>query len=291
MRQQPNFTLTLFLLSVLFIGKVAFSQETPKNDHLITLGFNWGIADQHLLNLSNNTWNKYTPSFVIPADSLNFSHGNYLGYGINSIVQGSIHFSYHTKLLDSKRIRSSVGIVFGGGSNFQSNQNWYRSETIRLDTLTSSQTGEQFFVDSTSEHSIGRTFVSDEFTIGLSQHFQTDPTRRFSLHLSFIAQYGFSINSKMTTYERTWSNSSSYDKDYYSDYHQEVLTMDRVPSAHSLSILIPLEISVQPWKNTKKMQGISIGLSVRPNVKLLKIDDQRTTLTGMLYGVSLRYSI
>lgn len=292
MVSQQKVVFLIKLIVLLFINSTTFAQESPKTDRKITLGFNYGYGDANSMNLSDQLWEKYTPTFVIPTDSLYSQPSNMMNYGITSFMQGTVHFSYRNRLLDSKKIRSSIGIVFGSGSTNNANQNWNKSESFRLDTLTSSQTGEQFFIDSISNRSIGRRIESNEFVIGLSQHFQTDPTRRFSLHLSFIAQYGFSINTRAYTSDYTWSYSSSYNMiNDFGYYQNEQLAIENVPLFHSFSILMPLEVSIQPWKNSKKLQGISIGLSARPTLKLLKIDDQRASLTGISYGLSFRYAI
>lgn len=288
-------------LSLTAISSKAHTQETEPDNRIVEVGILSGFGNTYSTGLSNETWYKHTPDFVIPADSLGYQQGNYPLYSynepatilsINSYVLGSVHVSYRNPFLDAKKIRSSLGIVFGSGIGYRSDQNWTKTEITTIDILTSSQTGQQYTVDSTHYQTIGRSYTANEFMIGVSHFFQTDPLRRFSLYLGISASYGFSVNSRLYTYE---NNSSSVEPSLgstnpYENEFQRTEVAD-APKAHSIALQIPLELSFRPWKNGKALQGLAFALSVRPTFKHFVIADQKANAVSSWYGLTMRLTI
>lgn len=288
-------------LSLTAISSAAYAQETGPDNRVVEIGILTGFGNTYSTGLSNETWNKYTPDFVIPADSLGYQQNSYSMYSygepatilsINSYVLGSVHVSYRNAFLDAKKIRSSLGIVFGSGIGYQSDQNWTKSETLTVDILTSSQTGQQFTVDSTYNHAIGRSYMANEFMFGVSHFFQTDPLRRFSLYLGMSASYGFSVNSRLYTYESNWSSvePSLGSTNSYENEFQRTEVAD-APKSHSIALQIPVELSYRPWKNGKALQGLSVALSFRPTFKHFVIADKKANAASSWFGLTLRLTI
>lgn len=274
------------------------AQETKPENRSVEIALTTGYSDSYWASISNTTWNKYAPDFAIPADSSGYMQGNSSGYpygnpySISSYVLGSVHVSYKNAFLDAKKIRSSVGLVFGSGIGYRSDQSWTKSESFTIDTLTSSQTGEQYTVDSTYAQGMGRSYEANDFMIGVSHFFQTNPMRRFSLHLGITASYGFSVNARMSTYQYDWSSVTPTlgvnDSDESTYYRTEITD---APKSHSLTLQLPVELSFRPWKNGKMLQGLSLALAYRPTLKHFVIADQKATNISSWLGMTLRFTI
>ncbi|MES2555140.1 MAG: hypothetical protein V4604_03265 [Bacteroidota bacterium] len=283
------------------ISSNTYSQGTEPNNRIVEIAISTGFANPYSAGISDETWNKYTPDFVIPADSLNFQQNSYSMYSFsepatilatNSYVLGSVHVSYRNAFLDAKKIRSSLGIVFGSGIGYESNQNWTRTEIITIDTLTSSQTGQQYTVDSTHYQTIGRSYSANEFMFGVSHFFQTDPLRRFSLYVGVSANVGFSVNSRLYTYESNWSTvDPSLESTNQGENELDQKEIADAPKSHSVALQIPLELSFRPWKNGKTLQGLAFGITVRPTFKHFVIADQKANRASSWYGVTMRLAI
>ncbi|MDH4473550.1 MAG: hypothetical protein QE487_13155 [Fluviicola sp.] len=283
------------LVAICFNGQ---AQETKPENRSVEIALTTGFGDSYWASLSDATWNKYTPDFVIPTDSSGYLQGFSTGYPygnpytVSSYLLGSVHVSYKNAFLDAKKIRSSVGLVFGSGIGYRSDQSWTKSESFTIDTLTSSQTGEQYIVDSTHNHGIGRSYEANDFMIGVSHFFQTNPLRRFSLHLGITASYGFSVNARMSTYQYDWSAvtpSLGVNDNYESTYYRTEMT--DAPKSNSLTLQLPVELSFRPWKNGKMLQGLSLALAYRPTLKHFVIADQKATNIANWYGVTMRLVI
>lgn len=301
MHQSIHFKSVILLSAAITLSSVALAQETKPENRSVEIAILSGFGNSYSVGLSNDTWSKHTPGFVIPTDSLGYQQNSDLFYAIgerasflpvNSYVLGSVHVSYRNAFLDAKKIRSSAGIVFGSGIGYQSSQSWTKNEVFTIDTLTSSQTGQQYPVDSTHNQTIGRSYSANEFMVGVSHFFQTDPSRRFSLYLGINASYGFSVNSRVYTYESNWSSvdpnigsGNSYENKF------ELVELSDAPKAHSLALQVPVELSYRPWKNGKALQGLSVALSFRPTFKHFVIADKKENMISSWGGFTLRLTI
>ena len=292
-----HFKLIATLLTFTAICSTGQAQETKPGNRSVEIALTTGFGDSYSTNLSNTTWNKYAPDFVIPADSLGYQQGYSSGYpygngySVSSYLLGSVHVSYKNAFLDSKKIRSSVGLVFGSGIGYRSDQSWTKTETFAIDTLTSSQTGQQYSIDSTHNQTIGRSYEANDFMIGVSHFFQTNPLRRFALHVGITASYGFSVNARMSTYQNDWSSvSPNLGVDSYENKFYRAEVAD-APKSHSMTLQLPVELSFRPWKNGKALQGLSLALAYRPTLKHFVIADQKATNISGWMGMTLRMTI
>ncbi len=286
--------ITAVLLLTTFSSTINAQETGPKNRN-IELALQTGFGDFYSVGLSDETWNNYTPGFVVPDDSSQQNgYQMYSGtlFSVTSYVLGSVHVSYRNAMLDAKKIRSSFGLTFGSGVGYRTEQSWTKSETFTIDTLTSSQTGQQYAVDSTHQRTVGRSYEANDFMIGLSHFFQTNPARRFALHLGITASYGFSVNAQLSTYQYDWSSVSAnvgLSSPTENDYQRTELS--NAPKSHSLTLQIPVELSFRPWKNGKALQGFSIAIAYRPTLKNFVIAGEKATSINSWYGFTMRYTI
>jgi hypothetical protein len=293
-----HFKLIATVFAFTTIYSTGQAQETKPENRAVEIALTFGGGDNYSTSLSNTIWNKYAPDFVIPADSSGYQQGYSSGYpygngySVSSYLLGSVHVSYKNAFLDSKKIRSSVGLVFGSGIGYRSDQSWTKTETFVIDTLTSSQTGQQYTIDSTHNQTLGRSYEANEFMIGVSHFFQTNPLRRFALHVGITASYGFSVNARMSTYQGDWSSVTPYlgTNDSYINKFYRAEVAD-APKSHSMTLQLPVELSFRPWKNGKALQGLSLALAYRPTLKHFVIADQKATNISGWLGMTLRLTI
>lgn len=294
-----NRTRTISLCFLLMAATTSFAQQErlpivqlPLSGDL-HFSLQCGFGDVGDFSMSTANWNKYTPDFQIPADSLNYSSGEMMNLYTHTYTLATVEYSYKWKFMNAKKIVSSYGIVLGSGVGYSANQNWYKMESFPLDTLTSSQTGNQIYIDSTTSHYKGRSFNSSELIVGITQRFQTNPNRRVSLHFGINAMLGFSVNEQITTYSYESTSVYPYFDGYYtdeqSDYQQQ--TVASAPSVRSLLVQVPLELSIRPWLRKEALSSLSVGVSVRPSLKYVSVLGEKNTSYGNWYGLLLRYSI
>jgi hypothetical protein len=188
-----------------------------------------------------------------------------------------------------------LGLMHTNHSNTLTTGGSY-SETFRIDTLTSSQTGEQFFVDSFSTHSYNARYSQEQVRLDASLLFRYNANERWSFYGGIGANFGLSYNSVteiqqyVSPYGDSYGLSMFYDLFYDNgDYEQEIFENK---GGFGFGLYAPLGIDFQVGKKREFWMPIHLYMELRPGFNINQISGLGTNFdTGNFSNVGLRFQI
>ncbi len=152
---------------------------------------------------------------LLSADSL-LGHTTY--YTRKGLASNGIGFNVGLSTINKNGKMSKL--KWSLGANFFDRVNDYgvafKSNDYRFDTLTSSQTGQQYFIDSTVSSRVGQTFNASELRFNLGMRYHTNLRTRLNLYCGIDGGYGTISNSNV---ELDKSNSSYIKDGFYSSFN------------------------------------------------------------------------
>ena len=135
-----------------------------------------------------------------------------------------------------------------------------------------------------------RNYRAQDFLIGITQRFETNPTKRFSFNYGIDVLFGFSGNGRISTshsqyitYTPVVGTYGSTTDTYQTDYDETA-----GPKYRSMNVQFPLELAVRPFLRKSGWSAFSMGFSVRPTLQWYRLDDEKGTLFSPWCGMVLR---
>lgn len=169
------------------------------------------------------------------------------------------------------------------------------TETFTIDTLTSSQTGEQFLVDSMSTHSYNANYSQEQLRLDAALLFRFNEQKRWSFYGGIGANFGLSYNTNTTVHQRT----SPYGNDYgfgllndifLGDAGTHVTERFENKGGFGMSIYAPLGIDFQVGKKRDFWKPIHLYAELRPGVNINQIAGLGTSFSaGNFSNLGLRF--
>lgn len=169
------------------------------------------------------------------------------------------------------------------------------TETFRIDTLTSSQSGEQFFIDSFSTHSYNANYAQEQLRIDASLLFRFNAEKRWSFYAGIGANFGLSYNATTTIHHRVSPYGDSFGYGFYNDifmgsggsHEQEVFENK---GGFGLGVYAPLGIDFQMGKKREFWKPMHLYMELRPGFNVNQIVGLGTTFSaGNFSNVGLRF--
>lgn len=173
---------------------------------------------------------------------------------------------------------------------------YFKSESFRYDTLTSSATGNQYFVDSVFNSEYEMQYSTEHIGLTASLQFSTNPENRFSFYAGagIVAAFSVSNSTKLTKIE--FGNFSSDDVYYTrpvynnSDYDYESTYISNKTST-LLSLGIPLGLDFRVARAHHFWSMIHLVYEFRPSVTMTTIPELKTyTSTGVCNTLGFKVS-
>lgn len=173
------------------LGALTFAQtETDKKVSITEVQLFPGSLIYPVPQLTLAEMNAFAPnSMILAKDFSGFSSSNYNTVFTNQSFSALLGLSFKSKPNPLLRI----GVNYSHKTNFIGSA--YRDEVYAYDTLTSSQTGEQYYLDSTISKSVYMDQSAEQLALDASLLFRTDPEARWSLQGGVGLMLGFSFNS------------------------------------------------------------------------------------------------
>ena len=171
------------------------------------------------------------------------------------------------------------------------------TESFRVDTLTSSQSGEQYFVDSFSTHSFNTNYAQEQLRIDASLLFRYNADKRWSFFGGIGANFGLSYNSTTTVHQRVspYGDGFVYGmfNDIYmgseTDHEQEVFENK---GGFGFGVYAPLGVDFQVGKKRDFWMPIHLYMELRPGFNVNQIAGLGTSFSaGNFSNVGLRFQI
>lgn len=187
-----NFLLLLSFPAILFAQKKD-SLKTTK----FQLGFGIENAYYNRIDL-NDKWNKINSQIVeYDIGDTNFKGLN-SNYSTNDIKL-NLDFQYLLSIKKSKFL-FSPRLSYNYGEGLNAHQTWLKSTSYRRDTLSSSQTGEQYFLDSNHNEMYNLSFFSKAHQVKLGLNFDYQLSKQFLLYTGFEFGFQFLVNTQIREY-------------------------------------------------------------------------------------------
>lgn len=167
-----------------------------------------------------------------------------------------------------------------------------KSTIVPYDTLTSSQTGQQYFLDSTYAENYNMNYSSQQLRLETSLIYRTNPENRWSVYAGIGLSFGLSYNASTTINYNSFSYSSSYDQSYnYSNLGQDKREYFENKSNWSTSVFVPMGIDFRLGKKREFWKRLHLYHEMKPSITYTTIPDvKRLTNVNMINSLGLKVS-
>lgn len=145
-----------------------------------------GMIGESRFDFTKSEWDRLTQGFQF-GDSLLGNPNTYPpsdGEGTYS-SSSSAYLMFSFALINNpekqagKRYRTTTTFHLGYGPTLRAERHWVNEDRKVIDTLISSQTGNQYFVTQNRRQDLTKTYQAQSILFGIGQHFSTNPNRIF----------------------------------------------------------------------------------------------------------------
>lgn len=190
----------LLLLSLISTSLISFGQETLEtpvkrikiSDFILYSGLSFERTNLG----SFNDFRKLAPESELLQNDMSIINQNqgysYVGNGNFSVLLG-LQFSDKNRKAYRPNPLLRIGLTYSSGSRISSFN--YGEDRNPFDTLTSSKTGNETYIDSVYTERYSMNYNSEQILVNASLIFRTDPDARWSLFSGIGFTAGVSINS------------------------------------------------------------------------------------------------
>jgi hypothetical protein len=245
-------------LFFVFVNTLAIHVFTQNNTN--QLKFQLGIGPSYSFFKDPNfsgIWNSINPNFD-EQSLLNAAYHTSMGDYYSTNSKFNIGFQGIKKVKES-RFYFAPRVDFSYGEGLQSFQYWQKIESYVYDTLTSSATGEKFYLDSSIISGKDFMFRSKSVALKLALNFEYDLGKRLSIYsgVEFGFAQNFSIKQENNSY--TFVNKRYFEEGlYFSPY--EYVSSESIEYNKYNAMYKPLKVN-------QIIFGIPIGLKFRLSKK------------------------
>lgn len=256
----------------LFVSTALLAQEKSSNIQLteaqVLLGSNMYTVETMTL----SDFQTLAPnSSILAKDFTGFSQSMYTSVYGNSAYTGLLGLSFKNKPNPVLRIGLGYSTrTLGTGSSS-------RYESFHYDTLTSTQTGQQIFLDSTHSQYVYGAYQSTYLSLDASLIFRTKPAARWSIYGGVGLNFGMAFNSFLTLdyNDEHYASSGNYDQSNWS-HEQERFTQK---SHLASTIYIPMGLDFRLGKKSEFLNRLHLFVETRPSMTITSIPSFKTLLT------------
>jgi hypothetical protein len=188
-----------------------------------------------------------------------------------------------------------VGLMHINQGNALSTGGSY-TETFRVDTLTSSQTGTQYFVDSFSTHSYNATYSQEQLRLDAALIFRYKADKRWSFFGGIGMNFGLSYNGVTQIRHDVSPYGESYPFDLFNDIMYSSGTHEHESfenkGGFGFGVYAPLGIDFQVGKKRNFWKPMHLYMELRPGFNVNQIAGLGTSFSaGNFSNIGLRFHI
>jgi hypothetical protein len=291
------------LLSVLITG-FGLSQQTDssntKNPRFI-VKMTHGMANSVEFDFTRSQWDKMTPGFDIP-DSLTTGF-NGIDFNDNVYTTSSNqYYLFSFSLINGaakqpgRKFLATTTFHLGYGPELQAEKRWYHENRQIIDTLTSNQNGQEYYVYGNRNQTIAKRYTSRSIVFGIGQHIATNPARLFQFETGFDLLCMMSIVSETrASYLDTYLVEGLPDESQGYNYPQPVLNEARAETFSNKFISgvimrVPLEMSFKLSRRSPVASRMRIGAELNPGLATVFTGGLITTNFNLTGGMNFRFA-
>ena len=276
-----------FLLSISLFGLGIAHAQISINEIYLQSGAFFGQTKGHL-----SDFQTLAPGSSILQQDLSAYQSSPM-YSFNLPGQ-SQNLSIGLKLATLPNATLRLGLMHTGQRNALSVGGSY-TESFRVDTLTSSQSGEQFFVDSFSTHSYNANYSQEQLRIDASLLFRYRADKRWSFFGGIGANFGLCYNASTTIHHRVSPYGDAFGYSFFNDiYFNDFDTHEAETFEHTggfgLGVYAPLGIDFQVGKKREFWKPLHLYVELRPGFNVNQIAGLGTMFSaGNFSNLGLRF--
>ena len=280
--------LGLAILGVVIFSNSNAQEKTPRvriSEFHLQTGFQYYPAETTSL----EDFRKLAPNSILLKEDLPSynSFGYYNGRGNFSSVQLGLTFKNHPNAL------LRVGLSNMGVSGLQNR--FEKQDYFPYDTLTSSATGEQTFIDSVSSQSYFMNHSSRQIRLDAALIFRTDASARWSLFAGIGASLGVNYNATtyISYYRNNYINNQNGNSYYngYSNNGSEKTETFTTKNYLTTTAYIPMGVDFRIGKNQAFWKRLHLYYEIKPSISMTQIPALRTiTTVNMTQALGLKVS-
>jgi hypothetical protein len=278
----------LYLSLCLLSTSSVFAQDEVKSDKKKI-----AVREFHLLNGSvyNSPLNSTYADFQALAPNSGLLKNDFSSFGSMDFSFGrpqsnKFHAFYiglqlsdkeKTGFIESPRLR--LGLIYSN-TKFLS-RGLYKTENTPYDTLTSSQTGEQFFIDSIYSQTYFMDHSVEQLKLDAALIFRSNDDYRFSLHAGIGAMAGMTVRSVIDiAYEE--SRTATYGNNSNDSYTR---TTENFTSRNGFAgaLYIPFGMNLRLGKNREFWKHVNLYMESRASMNFVAVPELKTFTT---FGLS-----
>lgn len=291
------------ILSVLITG-IVFSQQpdssNTKNPRFI-VKMTHGMANSVNFDFTRDQWDKMTPGFEIP-DSLTTGFN---GFDINDNIyttSSNQYYLFSFSLINGaakqpgRKFLATTTFHLGYGPELQAEKRWYHENRQIIDTLTSSQNGQEYYVYGNRNQTIAKRYTSRSIVFGVGEHIATNPNRLFQFETGFDLLCMMSIVSETrASYLDTYLVEGLPDESQGYAYPQPLLNETRAQTFSNKFIpgvimRVPLEMSFKLSRKSPVASRMRIGAELNPGLATVFTGGLITTNFNLTGGMNFRFA-
>jgi hypothetical protein len=237
-------------------------------------------------------------SKLLKGDFSGYQSSSFQSYGANgmfSVLMG-IRFAKSDKSAYKTNPILRLGFSYLSSNNLAT---YYQEQTKRYDTLVSINSGQTYYLDSTTTRSYYMNYRSEQLRLDASLIFRTDPKARWAVYSGIGLNVGMSLTANTeiyyTPYTGTNENSSASYYPYYYPYQQSYATSSesfRNSTNFGASSYIPLGVDFRMGKKRPFWQRTHLFLELRPGVNVNSIPELGTFAKGYFqssFGIKVNW--
>lgn len=247
-------------------------------------------------------WDRLTPGFQF-GDSMLMNPNTYPpsdGEGTYT-SSSSAYFMFSFALINNpekqagKRYRTTTTFHLGYGPSLRAERSWVNENRKVIDTLTSSQTGNQYFVTENRRKDLSKTYDAQSIIFGIGQHFSTNPNRVFQFETGIDLLGYVSIMSNVhVSYTDAYYIEGVPPGSFNPGYPEPVSQVEerREYKGKTLAGLImrmPLDFSFKLSKKSPVASRMRLGAELNPGFATQFSEGLITTNFNMSGGVNFRF--
>lgn len=213
---------------------------------------------------------------------------------VNNYFTAALGFQFLNK--EKKAYKSNpllrLGISYNSGTHLYNGYGRYSNSIV--DTLVSQQTGQMYFVDSTSVENYGMTLSSQQLRFDASLIFRTNPAARWSIYggIGFNIGAAFQSNVEISYSSYQYTNNQlgfSYTNFYNNNNSSKYEYFTNATRIVGGSIYLPMGIDFRIGKNRPFWKQTHLFYELKPSLNLTAIQNSSTLITGVFqHGLGLR---
>lgn len=291
------------LLSLMITG-IGFSQQADslktKNPRFI-VKMTHGMANSVDFDFTRSQWDKMTPGFDIPDSLTTGFNGVDFNHDIHTTTSNQ-YYMFSFSLINGaakqagRKFLATTTFHLGYGPELRAEKNWYHENRQLIDTLTSNQNGQEYYVYGNRNQTIAKRYTSRTIVFGVGEHIATNPNRLFQFETGLDLLCMLSIASEVrASYLDSYLIEGLPAEDQGSVYPQPVLNDNRAENFSNklttgVIMRVPLEMSFKLSRKSPVASRMRIGAELNPGLATVFTGGLITTNFNVTGGMNFRFA-